>query len=112
MPICFVFDGHRLYTPIDRKPKRVSPLELRRVRNLRANPSVAVLFDHYADDWTKLAYVTVRGKARLLQRGRPYRRALELLTRKYPQYAKMHLASLGLPVIVIQPERVATWGHL
>jgi hypothetical protein len=71
-----------------------------------------VLFDHYADDWSKLGYVTVRGKARLLQRGSQYRRALELLSRKYPQYAEMRLASLGLPIIAIQPQKVAAWGHL
>ncbi|HET7088666.1 MAG TPA: pyridoxamine 5'-phosphate oxidase family protein, partial [Anaerolineae bacterium] len=32
VPIVFATDGHHLYTPLDEKPKRVEPRQLKRVR--------------------------------------------------------------------------------
>jgi hypothetical protein len=31
-----------------------------------ANPHVAVIIDHYAEDWIQLAWVQVRGKAEIV----------------------------------------------
>jgi len=59
VPVCYATDGRAYYSALDAKPKRVAPERLRRVRNIRANPRVALLFDYYAEDWRQLRYVMV-----------------------------------------------------
>ncbi len=111
VPICFVFDGSVFYTALDRKPKRVRPEELARVRNIRANQHVALIVDEYHEDWSKLWYVLVRGKAQLLpDTARAERaRALRRLRAKYPQYVAGMVAD-DAPIIRITPERISSWG--
>ncbi len=108
VPICFVYDEQRIYVPIDRKPKRVNPTQLKRVLNIAENPHVAVIVDHYADrDWKKLRYVMVLGTANIIRPGAEHRRVVTLLKRKYSQYPKM-LTSLT-PIIRILPTKVVAW---
>ncbi len=109
VPIVFACAEDRLYTPIDLKPKTAVPHRLRRVRNIAANPNVQVLLDCYDEDWAKLAYVQLRGRAELLEDGDEYRHALGLLERKYEQYA--HLPLHGRPVIKVVIEDVVSWGR-
>ena len=110
VPICYAYTRGRLYTPLDLKPKAADPERLRRVRNIVANPQVQVLIDDYDEDWSRLAFVQLRGTATLLDEGPEYRRALRLLERKYPQYQTLPLA--GRPIIRITIERVVAWGRL
>ena len=110
MPICYVFDGKELYSPIDEKPKQTSPLLLKRVRNIRANPYVSVVVDRYDDDWRRLAYVLITGKAKVLTKGRNHKRAVLLLRSKYPQYRKMAIHER--PIICITLTRLKSWGAL
>jgi PPOX class probable F420-dependent enzyme len=84
VPICFVLASDILYSAVDRKPKR-SP-RLKRVENIRANPEVTVLVDHYEEDWSRLWWVRLRGRGRVLEAGEERERALTLLAEKYPQY--------------------------
>ena len=107
VPICYAYDGRRLYVVIDSKPKRVSPLQLKRLRNIRENPHVAVVVDDYSDDWSRLAYVLIQGEAQVLDSGEEYEKALRLLRAKYPQYRKMALE--GRPVIRIIPGHIMSW---
>ncbi len=108
VPVCFALAGDVLYIAIDRKPKRVGPRRLRRVRNLLANPRVAVTADVYREDWRRLGFVWVQGTARLLEAGAEYRRALDRLRRKYPQYRRMDLR--GRPVVAVDVVRAGAWG--
>lgn len=108
IPICFVFDGKRFYSPIDEKPKRAAPAKLKRLKNIRENPNVALVIDHYDEDWRKLAYVLIFGKARILQSGATHRSAVKLLRKKYPRYRLM--AIHAQPMIVIAPKRIVSWG--
>ena len=110
IPICFVFDGGEIYSPIDEKPKRASPLNLRRIKNIQSNPQVAVVVDRYREAWTRLAYVLLFGKARILSKGPRHKRTVALLRRKYPQYRRM--AIQDRPMIQIKPTRVTSWGNL
>jgi len=107
VPICFVYLDGRAYTPIDEKPKRGQPLELRRVRNVLANPSVCLVVDTYAEDWTALAWLQLRGRAQLVVDLTERAAALAGLRAKYSQYTTMSLESR--PLIAIQPERVVAW---
>jgi len=108
IPVCFVFDGRAIYTPIDEKPKRVSPRRLRRVRNVEANPHVALVVDEYDEDWRRLWYVLVRGTSMMIQRGPEHVRAVALLRRKYPQYRQMALEKR--PVLRVTPRRLVAWA--
>ncbi len=109
VPVCYAFDGVRFYTPLDEKPKRVEGKELRRVRNIEARHEASLLIDQYNDDWSKLGYVLVHGRADLLAPGNEMHvQALVLLRERYIQYRTMSLETQ--PVIVITPERVVSWG--
>lgn len=108
VPIVFVYEAGRLYTPLDLKPKTAPPHGLRRVRNIAANPHVQVLIDHYDEAWQRLAYVQLRGLAELIDEGEEYQRAVRLLERKYVQYRALPLT--GRPVIKVSVERIVSWG--
>jgi PPOX class probable F420-dependent enzyme len=110
IPICFVYDGKNFYSPIDEKPKRTAPQKLKRVKNIRENPQVALVIDTYNDDWRKLAYILVSGKARVLLSGAHHRNAVKLLRRKYTQYRTMRIDRL--PMIWIRPKRTTSWGAI
>ena len=110
IPVCYALDGDTVYSVIDRKPKRVGPTNLRRIRNITANPKVALLLDRYEEDWSWLWYVLLRGVASMLTRGPEHRWALILLRKKYPQYAGMELE--GRPVIRARIYRAVAWGKL
>jgi len=81
VPVTFVVDGEEIFFAIDHKPK--STTDLRRLRNIEANPSVSFLADEYDEDWTRLWWVRADGRARLLDA--PLR-PIELLQEKYAQY--------------------------
>ncbi|MGA9859658.1 MAG: TIGR03668 family PPOX class F420-dependent oxidoreductase [Solirubrobacteraceae bacterium] len=84
VPIVFALDGDRIYSAVDAKPKRTTAL--RRLANVAANPAVAVLADHYSDDWDELWWVRADGHGRVLDPDAPEaRRAVELLAARYPQ---------------------------
>src|ERR1051326_1838904 len=107
IPVVFATDGDKLYTPLDKKPKRVAPNQLKRVRNLLENPRLAFVVDHYEDDWTKLAWVMVKGMGELLESGEAYATGIRLLEEKYPQYQTMPLNNQ--PLIVITPAQITGW---
>jgi PPOX class probable F420-dependent enzyme len=107
VPICFVYLDGRIYTAVDHKPKRAQPLDLRRVRNLLANPNVCLTVDRYDEDWSRLAWLQVRGQARLLDDPAQRIRAIEALRGKYAQYRTMDLERR--PMIEIRPSDVRAW---
>lgn len=111
VPVCFAYDGHNIFTPLDKKPKSVPAGELRRVKNILSNPRVSLVVDGYYEDWKRLYYVLVYGLASVIESGEEYRNSLNLLSRKYPQYRKMGLEEAGLPVIKIVPESIVSWGN-
>lgn len=111
VPICFVYDGQFFYSAIDEKPKSVAPQRLARVRNILATPQVALLIDEYDEDWTRLWFVLIRGRAEVmpmsarLERGR----AVFKLREKYRQYAGTMLHD-DTTIIRIAPRRITSWG--
>jgi PPOX class probable F420-dependent enzyme len=108
VPICFAAAGGRLYSAIDEKPKRAVPFRLKRVRNIVANPHVALVVDAYREDWRRLWYILVFGTARVIRPGAAeHAAALRALRRKYRQYRAMRLDER--PVLAVTPVRVVTW---
>lgn len=107
VPVVYAWDGQRVLTPLDGKPKRAGPLQLRRVRDILAQPQVALVVDRYAEDWSRLAWVQLRGPAQIVEAGEVYAGGLALLHARYPQYQRVPLD--GRPLIVITPETVRAW---
>jgi PPOX class probable F420-dependent enzyme len=101
----------RIYSAVDAKPKSStgpkSRTGLRRLRNIRANPRVAVLADHYEDDWDRLWWVRADGQAAILDDPAAMDPALALLAGRYPQYRDQPPPG---PVIVIQVARWSGWA--
>ena len=110
VPVCFAQRAGRLYIPIDAKPKRGNPRELKRLRNIRAHPEVALLVDRYDDDWRRLRWLSIHALAAILEDGGERAAALARLERRYRQYAAMGLTGLGLPVIALTPTAVQRWS--
>ena len=104
VPIVFTLDGDTLYSAVDRKPKRSTTL--RRIENARARPDVTILVDHYEEDWSRLWWVRLRGRARVLDDGPERQRALVLLAEKYPQYRD---EPPGGPVLAVDVSEVREW---
>src|SRR6266487_1356620 len=109
VPVCFAVAGGTLYITIDEKPKR-SATALKRLRNIAENPAVAVVVDRYDEDWTRLAWVMLHGRAEILGKGTEHADAQALLRSRYPQLRSMQIASC--PVIAVRIERTASWGDL
>jgi PPOX class probable F420-dependent enzyme len=109
VPVCFAVRDGAAYITIDQKPKG-NPRSLKRLRNIAANPSAALVADRYAEDWARLGWVMLRGRAEILEAGAEHDTAQELLRARYRQYRRMDLADL--PVIAIRIEQVTSWGDL
>ena len=97
--------GDCIYSAVDFKPK--SSTDLRRLRNIRANPRVAALADHYEDDWGRLWWVRADGRAAILDDPAAMAPALALLAGRYPQYRDQ---PPGGPVISIRVTRWSGWA--
>ena len=109
VPVCYACTDTALYITVDEKPKR-QDVPLQRLRNIQANPAVAVTVDRWDEDWTRLAWVMLRGRADILAAGEEHDRAQALLRARYVQYRGMDLAPL--PVIALRIARVTAWGAL
>lgn len=122
VPVCFVLadaadDLGRaiIYSPVDEKPKTSDdPRSLGRVRDLLVLPSATLLVDRWSENWTRLGWVRLSGRGRLLE-PEPHERAehaaaVTMLRAKYPQYADQDLA--GRPIIRIAIDRIQRWGDL
>ena len=103
VPVVFAVQGDRVYSAVDAKPKRTTAL--RRLENVRQNPAVALLADHYEEDWSALWWVRAEGSARILEPGDPEARAaVQLLRERYPQQR-----AAG-PVLAVDVERWSGWS--
>jgi PPOX class probable F420-dependent enzyme len=107
VPVCYVFDGARCYSAVDAKPKRTR--ELRRLKNIAANPHASLVVDVWDEDWAKLCWVIVEGRAEVLERGEEFTRAIDLLLEKYPQYRAMGLDRTEGAVVRLEASRVRAW---
>lgn len=104
VPIAFAVAGDTVYSAVDAKPKRTR--ELRRLANVRANPAVALLVDHWdEDDWTRLWWVRAEGAGRVLEAAEPEAaRAVALLRERYPAQRADGV------VLAVEVERWSGWS--
>jgi PPOX class probable F420-dependent enzyme len=106
VPVTFAVDGDLIYMTVDYKPKKSA--NLRRLRNIRENPRVALLADHYDDgNWDVLWWVRIDGWASVVEDERGLQDPLDVLAERYEQYRQHRPAG---PVIVIQADRWKGWS--
>ena len=110
MPVCYALDDAALYFVADAKPKRRPARELERLRNIRANGRAALVVDDWDEDWTRLAWVLVRGPAHEVRDAGLHADALARLRARYPQYRAMALDDpVAHPVVRLEAARVTSW---
>ncbi|MGH2539507.1 MAG: pyridoxamine 5'-phosphate oxidase family protein [Actinomycetota bacterium] len=86
-------------------------IDTQKVRNIEADPNVAMSFDEYHEDWSQLKQVIAHGQAYLLDGGFEYERDRTLLYEKFPQYESGAPIIEGSSVIVeVRIDRVVSWG--
>jgi PPOX class probable F420-dependent enzyme len=111
VPVVFVFHGNHFFIPVDEKRKTAKPQKLKRIRNIQDNPNVSLLIDEYSEDWTKLAFVMIQGKALISTKEEgniQVRQAYKKLMTKYIQYQKV---GVGEMCIIITPKKVVSWSN-
>lgn len=105
VPISFAVLGDRVVTAVDHKPKTTT--DLARLRDIRRDPAVSLLADHYEDDWTRLWWVRADGRAAIAEDTGCREEALDALAAKYAQYREHRP---GGPVIVVEVTRWSEWS--
>lgn len=105
VPITFAVEGDTIVTAIDAKPKRGGPL--RRIRNVEADPRVAVLVDMYDEDWNRLWWARADGHAVVVAAGATREHAVALLRARYQQYRD---SPIDGPAILVRIDRWSGWS--
>lgn len=107
VPICFTVEDDTLTFVVDHKPKTSNTL--RRVENLRANPIASLVVDQYDEDWDRLWWVRLEGRARIIDGDDPsFDAVIDPLREKYRgQYG---IRPLPGPAVIIDIERWAGWS--
>jgi PPOX class probable F420-dependent enzyme len=106
VPMTFALVGDVICSAVDEvKPK--TSTRLARLDDVRRDPRVALVADHYAEDWSTLWWVRVDGTAAVHETGAVRSDALAALVAKYPQYAA---APPDGVVLVITPTRWTGWS--
>lgn len=102
VPVCFAMQNGTIYSAVDAKPKTTP--DLKRLRNIQGNPHVTLLVDHYEEEWGKVWWVRVDGRATVHDNHDQGRAAL---TAKYEQYTD---ALLGR-IVVVEPTKWTSWAY-
>jgi nitroimidazol reductase NimA-like FMN-containing flavoprotein (pyridoxamine 5'-phosphate oxidase superfamily) len=102
VPICPLLDGGRLYFG--------SEADAKKVRNIKVNPGVTLVFDEYTEDWAHLRGIMIQGKARVVTAWE-FRSLRSKIYAKYLQFeAEAPLENKDSAIIEVNPERKFSWG--
>lgn len=114
-PVVFIAQENCIFIPLDDKPKTIDVKELRRVKNIKENPKVSFLVDHYNENWTNLWFVMMIGHAKLVQLNGKTERKMNEMTKipdmflkKYSQYTKI---GIGKTYIKLMIEKTIYWKY-
>ena len=105
LPVTFALADGALWSAVDQKPKRAGGREIARLRFLRRNPAASLCVDHYEDDWSRLAWVQLLGRADILA-VEDAAAGLDALARKYRPYGERLPPG---PVLRLEVERALHW---
>jgi PPOX class probable F420-dependent enzyme len=105
VPVVFALDGETVWLVVDEKPKRHRRLQ--RLVNVEVEPRVSLLVDSYDEDWGRLWWVRVDGRARIVDGGPELERAVDLLLGRYPQEREQPPKG---PALAVKVERWRHWS--
>ena len=110
IPVVFVFNKNSFFIPLDKKKKRVNPRKLRRIKNIKENPNTTLLIDYYHENWGKLFFLMIHGKASIVEfkDKKKMDKVHKLLISKYSQYNKVGISDL---CIKIRPQKFTYWEN-
>ncbi len=110
VPVVFVFHENSFFIPLDEKVKTVNARKLKRIKNIEKNPNVTLLIDKYQNDWKKLFFLMIHGKATVIdeKNNKSMDKIHKLLISKYPQYKRI---GVGNSCITINPTKVTYWNN-
>jgi PPOX class probable F420-dependent enzyme len=103
VPVTFAVVGQEIVHAVDHKPKTTRALA--RIEDIRRDARVALLVDHYDEDWSQLWWVRADGTARVVDAA-DAPEAISALEAKYAQYTERRPDG---PVVVLDVERVSAW---
>jgi PPOX class probable F420-dependent enzyme len=105
VPVCFAVVGGLVVSAVDHKPKRT--IRLQRLQDIEVTGRAALLVDHYEDDWSRLWWIRIAGRAEVHVRGSDLDvAARRALVAKYRQYAAHEPAG---PVYSVALDAVTAW---
>ena len=122
VPVCFVVADRPdpvgrlvIHTPIDEKTKSSpDPRQLARVQDILVLPTVSLRVDRWDEDWSKLAWLRLYGRAELLEpeprEVEEHAAAVAALRAKYRQYATHRLEER--PIIRVVVDTARSWGAI
>ena len=105
VPVTFLASGDLLFIAIDDKPKRSR--DLKRLRNIAANPRVCLLVQHYETDWSRLWWARADGTARTVEPQDVPETVRAGLLDRYPWYAQNPPTG---PVIEVTVQQWSGWA--
>ena len=105
VPICFVVTDDVVYSAVDDKPKRHEHLQ--RISNVTATGAASLLIDEYDEDWSRLWWVRLDGRARVVDDTAEAERVIRSLCDKYSQYRDQPPSG---PVLALDVERWVGWS--
>jgi PPOX class probable F420-dependent enzyme len=105
VPVTFAVQESTVWLATDGKPKRSR--QLRRYANMRANPRVSLLVQHWDEDWPGLWWVRADGEAAITDTPATLARVTALLRQKYPQYRRVPIYP---PLVVVSVHRWRWWS--
>jgi PPOX class probable F420-dependent enzyme len=103
LPVTFAVAEGRIWSAIDKKPKRAE--EPARLRFLQRDPRAALTVDRYSDDWDQLAWVQVLGRVEIMP-VKTGAAGLEALSAKYEPYRSEPPPG---PLLCLEPQRYLWW---
>src|SRR5262245_52517505 len=102
VPVCPLMDKDRIYFGTE--------LHARKLRNIKTNPRIALVFDEYTEAWAHLRGVMIQGTARIVNVAE-FRRLRKRLYAKYPQYeSEAALGERDSVIVELTPDRKFSWG--
>ena len=106
VPVVFALVDEAVYTAVDAKPKRSRRLQ--RLDNVRHDPRCSLLVDHYEDDWSRLWWVRVDGRASIVEAPAAGHPGIEALVHRHEQYREHTPTG---PLIVVTVELWTGWSR-
>lgn len=102
VPICPLLINGKIYLGTETGAKKV--------RNVKANPNVSLVFDDYTESWAHLRGLMIQGRARVVSR-QDFRKLRTKMYAKYFQYASAApLGEKDSAIIEVTPRKKFSWG--